>query len=185
MSLIHLIGPERVPGGEIVFAAGDKRQASIAFKEAREVIELDRRLIKVTKTINQRNTAREIESLRLGFEAKLEVIASDGGRQNGTTPSFVLCDEIHAWKEASGNEMMEVLKSGLAKRRNGLMVIATTAGRGAEGFAADEYAYAREVALGRIIDPSFLPILIEIQEGDDWTDEAVWYRCNPGLQYGF
>ncbi|NPD17314.1 terminase large subunit [Xinfangfangia sp. D13-10-4-6] len=185
MSLLHLIGPERVPGGEIVFAAGDKRQASIAFKEAREILTLDQRLVKATRIVNQRNAAREIESLLPGFESKLEVVSSDGSRQNGTTPSFVLCDEIHAWKEASGSEMMEVLESGLAKRPNGLMVIATTAGRGADGFAANEYAYARDVASGKVIAPSFLPILFEIQDSDDWTDEAVWHRCNPGLQYGF
>lgn len=185
LALLHLIGPEKVPGGEIVFAAGDKRQASIAFKEAREMVSLDRRLVRATKVINQRNAAREIESLIRGYESKLEVISSDGSRQNGTTPSFVLADEIHAWQEAAGAEMWEVLESGISKGRNGLMVTATTAGRGATGFAADQYAYARAVATGEISDPSLLPIMFEMQEGDDWTDEKVWHRCNPGLADGF
>lgn len=185
LALLHLIGSEKVPGGEIVFAAGDKRQASIAFKEAREMVSLDRRLVRATKVINQRNAAREIESLIRGYESKLEVISSDGSRQNGTTPSFVLADEIHAWQEAAGAEMWEVLESGISKGRNGLMVTATTAGRGATGFAADQYAYARAVATGEISDPSLLPIMFEMQEGDDWTDEKVWHRCNPGLADGF
>lgn len=185
LALLHLIGPERVPGGEIVFAASDKRQASIAFKEAREMIEQDRRLMKATKIINQRNAAREIESLIPGFESKLEVVASDGSRQNGTTPSFVLADEVHAWKEGAGREMWEVLESGISKSRNGLIVTATTAGRGANGFAADQYNYARSVATGEVNDPSLLPLMFEMQEGDDWTDEKVWHRCNPGLIYGF
>lgn len=185
LALLHLIGPEKAPGGEIVFAAGDKRQASIAFKEAREMVALDRRLMKVTKIINQRNAAREIESLIRGYESKLEVVSSDGSRQNGTTPSFVLADEIHAWQEAAGAEMWEVLESGISKGRNGLMVTATTAGRGATGFAAEQYAYARDVATGKVVDPSFLPIMFEMQEGDDWTDEQVWHRCNPGLADGF
>lgn len=185
LALLHLIGPEKVPGGEIVFAAGDKRQASIAFKEAREIVTLDQRLSRATKIVNQRNAAREIESLLPGYESKLEVVSSDGSRQNGTTPSFVLCDEIHAWKEGAGAEMWEVLESGISKGRNGLMVTATTAGRGATGFAVDQYAYARAVATGEISDPSLLPILFEIQDGDDWTDEQVWHRCNPGLADGF
>lgn len=185
LALLHLFGPERVAGGEIVFAAGDKRQASIAFKEAREMVSLDKRLVKATKIVNQRNAAREIESLIKGYESKLEVVSSDGSRQNGTTPSFVLCDEIHAWKEAAGAEMWEVLESGISKGQNGLIVTATTAGRGATGFAADQYAYARAVATGAVHDPSMLPIMFEMQEGDDWTDEAVWYRCNPGMKDGF
>lgn len=185
LSLLHLIGPEKVPGGELVFAACDKRQAGIAFKEATNTVRLDSRLAQVTKITDQRNAAKEIESRIKGFESKLEVVSSDGSRQNGTTPTFVLCDEIHAWKEGAGAEMWEVLESGVSKSRNGLIITATTAGRGAEGFAADQYAYARDVALGKITDPSVLPILFEIQDGDDWTDEAVWHRCNPGLQYGF
>ncbi|MBL4928007.1 terminase large subunit [Fuscibacter oryzae] len=185
LSLLHLIGPEKVPGGELVFAACDKRQAGIAFKEATNVVKLDPRLGRVCKITDQRNAAKEIESQIKGFESKLEVVSSDGSRQNGTTPTFVLCDEIHAWKEGAGAEMWEVLESGVSKSRNGLIITATTAGRGAEGFAADQYAYARDVALGKVHDPSVLPILFEMQEGDDWTDEAVWHRCNPGLQDGF
>ncbi|RWR25105.1 hypothetical protein D2T29_22360 [Sinirhodobacter populi] len=69
--------------------------------------------------------------------------------------------------------MWEVLESGVSKGRNGLIITATTAGRWAEGFAADRYVYARDVALGKITDPSILPILFEMQEGDDWTDLAL------------
>lgn len=185
LSILHLIGPEKVPGGELVFAACDKKQAGIAFKEATNIIKLDKRLGAVTKIIDQRNAAKEIESHIPGFDSKLEVVSSDGARQNGGTPTFALCDEIHAWKEAAGQEMWEVLESGVSKTRNGLIVTATTAGRGAEGFAADQYAYARDVAMGKVHDPSVLPILFEMQDGDDWTDETVWHRCNPGLQYGF
>lgn len=185
LSTLHLLGPEKVPGGELVFAVCDKRQAGIAFKEATGIVKLDKRLARMTKITDQRNAAKEIESSIKGFESRLEVVSSDGSRQNGTTPTFVLCDEIHAWKEGAGAEMWEVLESGISKSRNGLIITATTAGRGAEGFAADQYAYARDVATGKVLDPSVLPILFEMQDGDDWTDEAVWQRRNPGLQYGF
>ncbi|WP_054006161.1 terminase large subunit [Cypionkella psychrotolerans] len=185
LSVLHLIGPEKVPGGELVFAACDKKQASIAFKEATNIVKLDPRIGAVTKITDQRNAAKEIESHIKGFESKLEVVSSDGARQNGGTPTFALCDEIHAWKEAAGQEMWEVLESGVSKSRNGLIVTATTAGRGADGFAADQYAYARDVALGKVQDPSVLPILFELQDGDNWTDEEVWHRCNPGLKDGF
>lgn len=64
-------------------------------------------------------------------------------------------------------------------------MVATTAGRGREGLAAERYTYARKVALGEVDDPAFLPILFELQDGDDWQDEAVWHRLNPGLAHGF
>ena len=73
----------------------------------------------------------------------------------------------------------------MVKRAGGLTVVATTAGRGREGLAAERYDYARKVALGQIENAAYLPILFEPQDGDDWQDEDLWQRVNPGLAYGF
>ncbi|RRI02379.1 hypothetical protein EH240_13050 [Mesorhizobium tamadayense] len=34
-------------------------------------------------------------------------------------------------------------------------------------------------------DPSFLPVIFEPDEGDDWRDETVWHKVNPGLALGY
>jgi phage terminase large subunit-like protein len=65
------------------------------------------------------------------------------------------------------------------------MIIATTAGRGQENIGFELYDYARKVATGEIDDPAFLPIIFEAEPGDDWRDEAVWQKVNPGLKHGF
>lgn len=182
LALLHLLGPERLPGGQIIFAAADREQAGIGFREAAEIVRMGKSLTRATRIYDAFNSAKMIRSELDG--STLKAIASDGRAQHGTTPSFVLVDEIHAWR-ASGRDLWEALQSGMAKRPGGLTVIATTAGRGREGLAAERYAYARKVALGEVNDPAFLPILFEPQEGDDWTDEAVWHRLNPGLSCGF
>ncbi|MDZ7874366.1 MAG: terminase TerL endonuclease subunit [Rhizobium sp.] len=115
-------------------------------------------------------------------KAELLAVSSDGAAQHGKTPSFVLVDEIHAWK---GRDLWEALKSGMAKVPDTLMIIATTAGRGQENIGFEIYDYARKVATGEIEDPSFLPIIFEAEPGDDWRDEAVWHKVNPGLAHGF
>ena len=94
----------------------------------------------------------------------------------------MLVDEIHVWK---GRDLWEALRTGMVKTSGTLMVIATTAGRGAENLGYDQYVYARKVATGEIDDPSFLPIIFEPEADDDWRDEAVWHRVNPGLAHGF
>ncbi|RWR25106.1 hypothetical protein D2T29_22365 [Sinirhodobacter populi] len=58
LSLLHLIGPEKVSGGKLVFAACDKRHAGIAFKEPANTVRLDSRLAQVTKITDQRNAAK-------------------------------------------------------------------------------------------------------------------------------
>jgi phage terminase large subunit-like protein len=62
---------------------------------------------------------------------------------------------------------------------------ATTAGRGQENVCFELVDYARKVARGEINNPSFLPILFEAGANDDWRDEALWHRVNPGLRYGY
>jgi phage terminase large subunit-like protein len=180
LSLLHVIGPEKVPAGQVIFAASDREQAGIGFREAANIIREDRRLMAVAKIIDAFNSAKQIKNL--SNDATLRAVSSDGRAQHGTTPAFVLADEIHAWQ---GRDLWEALKSGMAKTDDNLLVIATTAGRGSENLGAEQYDYARRVALGEIVNPEYLPIIFEAGQDDDWQDEAVWRRVNPGLAHGF
>lgn len=182
LSILHLLGPQKLPGGQIIFAAADRKQSSIGFREAANIVREDRHLLRATKIYDPTNAPKTIKSLSNG--STLEAASSDGKAMHGTTPTFVLVDEIHAWRNA-GRELWEALQSGMAKRPGGLTVIATTAGRGREGLAAERYAYARKVALGEIDNPSFLPIIFEPEKDDDWQDVALWHKVNPGLSMGF
>jgi len=182
LALLHLIGPERVPSGQAIFAAGDREQAAIGFREAAEIVRMDKRLVEATKIHDAFNSAKMIKSILDG--STLKAVSSDGKTQHGTTPTFVLVDEIHAWR-SNGRDLWEALQSGMAKRKGGLTIVATTAGRGREGLAAERYSYARKVADGTVTNPAFLPIIFEPEAGDDWTDEAVWDKVNPGLADGF
>ncbi|MDX0834001.1 terminase large subunit [Sinorhizobium medicae] len=178
--LLHTIGPEARPAGQAIFAASDREQAGIGFKEAANIIREDRRLVAATRIYDAHNSAKKI--ICRPNKAELLAVSSDGAAQHGKTPSFVLVDEIHAWK---GRDLWEALKSGMAKVPDTLMIIATTAGRGQENIGFELYDYARKVATGEIDDPSFLPIIFEAETGDDWRDETVWHKVNPGLVHGF
>lgn len=180
LSLLHVIGPEKVSAGQVIFAASDREQAGIGFREAANIIREDRRLLAVTTINDAFNSAKQIKNRANG--ATLRAVSSDGRAQHGTTPAFVLADEIHAWQ---GRDLWEALKSGLAKTPANLLVIATTAGRGSENLGAEQYDYARRVALGEIVNPEFLPIIFEAGADDDWQDETMWHRVNPGLAHGF
>lgn len=179
-ALLHLLGPEAVPAGQVMFAACDREQASIGFKEAAGIVRKDRRLVGATKINEGFNAAKQITNLRNG--ATLKAISSDGKAQHGTTPAFVLVDEIHAWK---GRDLWEAIDSGMVKADDPLMIICTTAGRGQDNIGFELYDYAYKVATGEIDDPSFLPILFQAEPGDDWRDEETWLKANPGLPFGF
>jgi phage terminase large subunit-like protein len=174
---LHTFGPERVPNGQVVSAAADAKQALIAYDEALGIVQA---MPSVASKLQIRVGTHKIKHPRKG--ATYESISSDGATQHGRTVNFLLSDEIHAWRK---RDLWEALKTSLAKTAESLHVITTTAGRGEENLAFDLVSYARKVASGEIDDPTFLPVLFEPDEGDDWRDEAVWHKVNPGLALGY
>lgn len=181
LALLHTIGPERVPGGEVIFAASDRSQAGIAFKEARGIVQADpKHLVPVTKVYDAFNSAKKIAYPRDGTE--LEVISADAPSKEGRTPSFVLADELHVWR---GDGLWTVLTNGLDKIDNSLLVVATTAGRGDDTKAWEVIERARKIARGEIVDPTWLPVLFEAPADCDYADEELWKRVNPGSAHGY
>lgn len=180
LALLSLLGPERVPAGQILFAAADRAQAAIAFTETANIIREDRRLMAATTIYDPHAGVKTIKSKIDG--STLKAVSSDGKAQHGTTPTFVLADEIHVWQ---GRELYEALTSGMVKRAGGLWVTATTAGRGREGLAAERYAYMCKIATGEIENEAILPVIFEPGEDDDWLDEKTWFKVNPGLIHGY
>lgn len=180
LSMLHTIGPEREPAGECIFAAADRKQAGIAFKEAVGIVREDKRLVAATRIYDAHNSAKKIAYPKDG--SFLEVISGDAGPQHGRTPAFVLADEIHIWPN---RHLWEALTTGLDKTDNPLLVVATTAGRGDETLAHEVIDDARKVARGDVEDSAILPILFEAPKDADWRDEALWHRVNPGLKHGY
>jgi phage terminase large subunit-like protein len=177
LGLLHTIGPERVPGGEVISAASDRKQARLAYEEALGLVQVHPKITPHVRTLDYRN--------RLAYpktRSYFESISADAGTQHGRTPVFVLADELHAWKK---RDLWDVLRSGLVKTPGSLLVVATTAGRGRENIAWEIVDYARKVASGIIDDPSYLPVIFETDQKADWLDEAVWRRVNPGLAHGY
>lgn len=177
LALLHTIGPERVPGGECIVAASDRKQAKIAYREALGLCQAHKA---IAPHIRPKDYQNQIVYPKIG--SFLEAISSDAGTQHGRTPVFVLADELHAHKK---RDLWDVLRSGLVKTPGSLLIVATTAGRGQENIAWDIVDDARKIARGDVDDPSILPVLFEAERDCDWTDEAVWRRVNPGLAHGY
>jgi phage terminase large subunit-like protein len=108
LALLHTIGPERVPGGEVIFAAADKKQAAIGFREALGIVRADPRISHAVRVSDAVNSSKRITYLR--DTTFLETISSDADTQHGRTPTFALVDELHAWKK---RDLWDAIKSGL------------------------------------------------------------------------
>lgn len=172
--MLHL-GVERLPGSQVASAAVDRDQARIAFEEMTGIIGAHPRLEEAFQIHTANDKSRITHKKSSAFYRSM---SADGGTAHGRTPEFLLVDELHAWKK---RDLWEALRTSLPKSTGSLMAIITTAGIGRENIAWDRYRYARSIALGEFEDESFLPILFEAEKDDEWDDEAVWHRVNPGL----
>lgn len=177
LALLHTIGFERMPGGQVICSASDKKQARIAYEEAVGILDQEPRFKQVLAFQDYKNKIVHAKS-----GTALEAISADAGTQHGRTPTFALVDELHAWKS---RELWDVIRTGLVKVPGSLMVVISTAGRGQENIAWDIVDYARKVQSGEIDDPSYVPVIFESAKDADWQDEDVWRAVNPGLADGF
>jgi phage terminase large subunit-like protein len=172
LELIHL-GPERIPRSQVISAAVDRDQARIALEEMVGVINAHPR---TAEAFQIQDTKSRITHKKSG--AFYRAMSADAATAHGRTPVFALVDELHAWKK---RDLWDAIKTGLVKTPGSLLVVTTTAGVGHENLAYDIYKYAKAVATGQIVDEAFLPILFEAEPDEDYRDEAVWRRVNPGL----
>lgn len=105
-------------------------------------------------------------------------ISADAATSHGKNPHAVLFDELHT---QPNRNLYDGLKSGMGARQQPLFVSMTTAGYDRHSICYEVWKHACNVRGGIIRDPHFLPLLYQIEEGDDWSSEDVWKRCNPNL----
>lgn len=177
LALLHTFGPERIPGGQVLSAAADRKQARIAYDEAMAIVAAVPQLAAKAQPQDFKNRLTHTTS-----KSVYEAISADAATQYGRTPNFALVDELWAHKK---DGLWHAIRTGLAKVAGSLLVITTTAGRGDSTPDFPIYDYAKKVAAGEIIDEGFLPIIFEAPKGSDWQDEAVWHAVNPGLAHGY
>ncbi len=73
------------------------------------------------------------------------------------------------------------MKQSQSARQSPLLVMITTAGTVRECIFDDMYTYACNIVDGTFVDDTFLPILYELDNREEWTDFKAWEKANPAL----
>lgn len=164
-------------GSEIYCVATKKDQAKIAWTDAKLMIERHPVLSSRTRTYKQNSTVIRHDDPA----AVLTIWGKDSDTQDGFNPAFVVVDEAHAYPD---NSMIEVIESGMGSRQQPLIYIITTAGLDIRSSVYQEERALAIQVLERSLDPvpeDFFALIYTLDEGDDWTDPAVWIKANPNL----
>lgn len=168
-------------GAECFTAAVDKEQANISAKKIAITIEN-------SSDLNQRTQIYKgpkggvnaiVYSFTVNgkkFKNTLHPLSRETRGLDGKNPHFVLLDEVHAQGNA---DMYDVLKSGMGARRQPLMMIVSTAGKGTTSVGLQIYDYCKKILNGEVDDDSWFVLIYEPDKGDRWDDPAVWAKVNP------
>lgn len=110
----------------------------------------------------------------------MKPLAAKTNNLDGLNASMVIQDEWHEQKDSS---LYDVMKQSQSYRDQPLYWMISTNGFVREGFFDSKYAYASSVALWEegFHDYRMLPLIYELDRKDEWTDEAMWVKANPGL----
>lgn len=155
---------------EVISAASTRQQAKIIFDTAKSMVLSNESLAKRCKV---KQNEIEVPSTNSVYR----VISADAKRQHGLNPSFCILDEVHC---LGNDELYTALRTAGGSRENFAFWQITTAGTQAS-FGFSQHSYARKVADGSIIDPTFLPVIYASDPGGDWKNPEQWRKANPNL----
>jgi phage terminase large subunit-like protein len=150
-------------GAQVFSCAGDRKQASIVFDEAKRMVQAEPELRDVVRVQRW-----HLEGPRNSF---YRVLSADAELQQGLNPSFVIFDEVHV---QPNRDLWDAMVLGMGARKNPMIVGITTAGYDRETLAWDLYERGKRGEL-------YFWWREPADTNADWLDPAVWAEANPAL----
>lgn len=105
-------------------------------------------------------------------------LSSQTRNLDGLNVHFAAIDELAA---ITNRDTYDLVKQATSSREQPLIVEITTNGFERDNLFDQQYAYAGQLLDGSVEDDHFLPVIYELDSREEWTDERMWYKANPGL----
>jgi phage terminase large subunit-like protein len=156
-------------GGQILIAAGDRKQASLLFTACSRYIESCPGLIRRCKIYKNSIVVPHNNST-------IQFLSSEHKGKHGFNPSVCIVDEFHV---QPNRDLIDVLESGMGMRSEPLVIYVTTAGMDRVGPCYDEWQRAIKIRDGIIKDPTFLPCIFAAEDDADPFVEETWRSASP------
>lgn len=170
---LYMLAADGEEGAEVYSAATTGDQARIVFDSCKQMLRKDPRVatqlgISVGEhAIWQRSTASTYKPLN-----------AEASTQDGLNLHCGVVDEVHAHKT---RDLWDVLETATGARDQSLIYAITTAGSDRSGICYEIRDYVIKILKGVTPDDTVFGLIYTIDDGDDWTDEAVWIKANPNL----
>ena len=100
------------------------------------------------------------------------------GSQEGSSPSFAIIDELHAYRTRS---TYDALVEGMGARDDAALMVISTAGFILDGIGKEKFDLCCSVLDGTTRQDDLFALIFAAEEDDDWQAPETWRRANPSL----
>ena len=176
---LYMLYADAENGPEVYSVATTRDQAKLSWNEAKKMI---------NKSPSLKKKARPLvgEILTDFNDGVFRPLAADSNTLDGLNPSAAIMDEIAAWK--NGQALYDVIIDGETAREQPLNIMITTAGTVREDVFDTLYERSERLINSwkgseddGFRDEHFLPLIYELDNRKEWTDETAWKKANPSL----
>lgn len=181
----YMLLSDREAAPQVWCLATQKTQASIVYKNARDLLKTSRTLSPPDRpglvwfTRRDTDNAEMIVSPINGGYMKAGSKNSKG--QDGLNPHCFIIDELHALEDRN---TYDVFSSAQGARTQPLSVIISTFGFVREGIFDSVYERCRKVLDGKSKTARLFPMVFRIDDTDDPDNRDCWIKANPGMPEG-
>lgn len=173
---LYLMIADNEHGADIFACATKKDQAKLIWLEAKRMVKKSPVLLKRIKPL----VAEMVSEFN---DSSFKPLGADSETLDGLNVHGAMLDEIHAWKT---KDLYDVIVDGTTSRDQPLIFITTTAGTIRESIYDIKYDEAELVINGYSDENGYknerlLPIIYELDNRSEWTDNVNHLKANPGL----
>lgn len=166
--LLHLVGPEAVPNGQLYSTALSRDQASILFALAAKMVRMNPDL---SSYVTIRDTAKQLLCHELGTVYR--ALSADASTAYGLSPVFTVHDELGQVK-GPRSELYEAIETASAAQEHPLSIVISTQAP----TDADLLSMLIDDAITGT-DPRIKCVLYAVDKDDDPFDETVLAAAQP------
>jgi phage terminase large subunit-like protein len=157
--------------GELFACANNREQARIIFNITAEMVASSKELSKRIKVYKSALYNPRTKSL-------FKVLSRDATSALGYNASFCIMDELLG---APDDNLYNAMSTSMGARKQPMMLSISTAGFNKASFLYQLVEHGERVNHGIIEDDTFYSKMYGMKEGEDWTKEETWMKCNPSL----
>jgi phage terminase large subunit-like protein len=166
-------------GAECYSAANKLDQAKYSWEASMKIL---KRLRLESESINNDlglyNSTNNCNLVNRSNDSFFKPISADSKTLDGVNPQFAAIDEFH---EAKTNDIPNNMESGMVSREQPLLLYTTTRGFNIQGPLFRMEQSFELILKGELEDDEVFPLIYTLDPDDDWEDESLWIKANPGL----